>query len=93
MAFAATIAAGLDGLKNKIEPADIFEGDVYEAADLPKVPLSLGQATDALENSEMLKEAFGQEVIDHYVHFFRVEQQKFDEVVTSWERERYFERA
>ncbi len=93
LGFAATIAAGLDGINNKIEPSDIFEGDVYEAANLPKVPGSLYQATDALKNSEMLKEAFGQEVIDHYVHFFRVEQQKFDEVVTSWERERYFERA
>ena len=57
------------------------------------MPVSLRQATDALENSEMLKDAFGQDVIEHYVHFFRVEQQKFDEVVTSWERERYFERA
>ncbi len=93
LAFAATIAAGLDGLKNKIEPPDIFEGDVYEAADLPRVPVTLREATDALENSPMLKEAFGDEVVEHYVHFFRVEQQKFDEVVTSWERERYFERA
>lgn len=93
LAFAATIAAGLDGIKNKIEPPDIFEGDVYQAADLPKVPASLRDATDALENSAMLKEAFGQEVIDHYVHFFRVEQRKYDEVVNSWERARYFERA
>ena len=41
----------------------------------------------------MLREAFGDAVIEHYVHFFRTEQAKFDQVVTSWERERYFERA
>jgi glutamine synthetase len=41
----------------------------------------------------MLREAFGDDVVDHYVHFFRTEQAKLDREVTSWERERYFERA
>ena len=93
LAFAATIAAGLDGINNKIEPPGIFEGDVYQAASLPRVPASLGEAIAALESSDMLREAFGAEVIEHYLHFFRVEQRKFDAVVTTWERERYFERA
>lgn len=93
LAYAATLAAGLAGIKNKIEPPPIFEGDVYQAAHLPKVPSTLREATDLLEKSDMLREAFGPEVIEHYVHFFRVEQRKFDEVVTTWERERYFERA
>ena len=93
LAFAAAIAAGLDGIKNKIEPPDIFEGDVYAAANLPKVPTSLREAIEELNNSAMLRQAFGDDVIDHYLHFFRTEQRKFDEVVTAWERERYFERA
>jgi glutamine synthetase len=41
LAYAATIAAGLDGIENRIEPPDIFQGDVYSAAHLPKVPLTL----------------------------------------------------
>jgi len=93
LAFAATIAAGLDGIKNKIEPPPVFEGDVYSARNLPKLPANLTEAVNHLEQSSMLKEAFGQDVVEHYVHFFRVEQQKFDSVVTSWERARYFERA
>jgi glutamine synthetase len=93
LAFAATIAAGLDGINNKIEPPGIFEGDVYQAGTLPRIPGSLGEAIAALESSDMLREAFGAEVIEHYLHFFRVEQRKFDAVVTTWERERYFERA
>ena len=93
LAYAATIAAGLDGLENRIEPPDIFQGDVYSAAHLPKVPLTLRHATDELEKSEMLRRSLGSEVLDHYVHFFRTEQRKFDEAVTNWERERYFERA
>ena len=39
------------------------------------------------------REALGDEVVDHYVHFFRTEQRKCDEAVTSWERARYFERG
>jgi glutamine synthetase len=93
LAYAATIAAGLDGIKNKIEPPDIFQGDIYGAANLPHVPRTLHQATDELEKSDMLREAFGPEVVAHYLHFFRTEQRKYDEAVTSWERARYFERA
>lgn len=93
LAFAASLAAGLDGIENRIEPDAIFEGDVYSARSLPKVPPNLTQAVDALEKSDMLKKAFGEDVVEHYVHFFRVEQEKFDAQVTSWERARYFERA
>ena len=93
LAYAATLAAGLAGLRDRIEPPEIFTGDVYEAADLPTVPATLHEATDELERSDMLREAFGSDVIDHYVHFFRTEQRKYDEAVTSWERERYFERG
>jgi len=36
--------------------------------------------------------AFGKEVVEHYTHFFRVEQKAFDSTVTDWEKNRYFER-
>jgi glutamine synthetase len=93
LAYAATLAAGIDGINNHIEPPDIFEGDVYQAAHLPKLPRNLPEAIAEMEQSEMLHQAFGPEVIEHYLHFFRVEQRKFDAVVTTWERERYFERS
>ncbi len=83
----------IDGIKNKTEPPAIFEGDVYSAGNLPKVPANLRDAISELEQSAMLREAFGADVVAHYLHFFRTEQKKFDQVVTSWERERYFERA
>lgn len=93
LAFAATLAAGLDGIQNQIEPPDIFEGDVYEATDLAQVPKSLLEAIAELSGSDWAKSTFGEDVIEHYVHFFKTEQRKFDEVVTTWERARYFERA
>jgi glutamine synthetase len=71
----------------------MFEGDVYAAQNLPQVPFSLNESIRELEKSTWARSIFGEDVIDHYLHFFRTEQRKFDEVVTSWERARYFERA
>ena len=91
LAFAATLAAGLDGIENKIEPPAAFEGDVYAARDLPQVPHTLNESIAALESSAFARQAFGDDVVDHYLHFFKTEQRKFDSVVTDWERRRYFE--
>ncbi|MGN6183439.1 MAG: glutamine synthetase family protein [Thermoanaerobaculia bacterium] len=93
LAFAATLAAGLDGIEKQIEPPPAFEGDVYGARELPQVPHFLPEAIQELEKSTFAREAFGDDVIDHYLHFFRTEQRKFDAVVTDWERRRYFEQA
>jgi glutamine synthetase len=93
LAFAATLAAGLDGIEKKIEPPPPFEGDVYAAQELPHVPHTLNESIAALESSEFARAAFDDDVIDHYLHFFRTEQRKFDAAVTDWERRRYFEQA
>jgi glutamine synthetase len=92
LAFAATIAAGLDGIENHVEPPPAFDGDVYAAAsELPHMPHTLGESIAALAESAWARETFGENVIDHYLHFFRTEQRKFDAAVTDWERRRYFE--
>jgi len=93
LAFAATLAAGLDGIANETEPPPAFEGDVYGALQLPQVPHSLPEAIAELEKSAFAREVFGENVIEHYLHFFKTEQRKFDAAVTDWERRRYFEQA
>jgi glutamine synthetase len=93
LVFAATVAAGLDGLANHIEPPAMFRGDVYAAQDVPRVPATLGEAIAEFEASALFRTAFGAEVVEHLVHFARTEQRKFDEVVTTWERRRFLERA
>jgi glutamine synthetase len=93
LAFAATVAAGLDGLAKHIEPPPMFRGDVYAAQDVPRVPETLPEAIAEFEASELFRSAFGVEVVEHLVHFARTEQRKFDAVVTSWERRRFLERA
>jgi glutamine synthetase len=93
VAYAAAVAAGLDGIEKRIEPPPIFEGDVYQARDLPRVPGTLREAIGLFEAGEFARAAFGPDVAAHYTHFLKTEQRKFDEVVTCWERARFFERA
>ena len=93
LAYAALLAAGLDGLERGLEPGPAFAGDVYAAAGLPRVPASLPEAIAELERSSFARKAFGEEVVDHLLHFARAEQGYFEAVVTDWEKRRYFERA
>lgn len=93
LAFAAALAAGLDGIEKTLEPPAAFEGDVYKAQELQQVPHTLNEAIAELDRSSWMRETFGANVIEHYLHFFKTEQRKFDEAVTDWERRRYFERA
>ena len=93
LAFAATLAAGLDGIANRIEPPPRFDGDAYAAAELERVPATLPEAIAAFDASPLFRAAFGEAVVEHLLHFARTEQRKFDETVTTWERRRYLERA
>jgi glutamine synthetase len=92
LAFAALIAAGLHGIENSLELPPMFEGNAYES-DVEKFPGSLREAVDELERGSVARAAFGDEVVDHYLNYGRTEQRLFDQVVTSWERERLFERG
>jgi glutamine synthetase len=92
LAFAASLASGLDGIANKTEPPACFVGDIYAAKDLPRVPYTLQEATDKFAASEFARRAFGEDVVEHYAHFFRTEQATYNSAVTDWERKRYFER-
>jgi glutamine synthetase len=93
LAFAAMIAAGLHGLDNELVPPPLFEGNAYEAEDLPRVPSTLREAIAEFEGSTMAREAFGDEVVEHFLNYAQTEQRLFDQVVTCYERERLFERG
>jgi glutamine synthetase len=92
LAFAALLAAGLHGIERRLELPPPLEGNAYES-DAERFPHSLREATAALETGTMAREAFGDQVVDHYLNYARTEQRLFDEVVTCYERERMFERG
>jgi glutamine synthetase len=93
LALAAQLAAGIKGLEDKLELADPASGDAYEASSAAEIPSSLRSAAALLRKSEMLREAFGEDVVDHYARAAAWEQEEFDRVVTDYEIARGFERA
>jgi glutamine synthetase len=93
LAYAAMLAAGLDGIERGIEPPAEFRGNAYEADDVPRVPRALYEAIAAWRESELARDAFGQIVVAHYLNMAEVEQHAYDMAVTDWERRRYFERG
>lgn len=93
LAQAAMLAAGIRGIKDKMELAPPTKGDAYENAQAQDIPQTLRAATEKLRSSVFLREAFGNDVIDHYTRCAEWEQEEFDRVVTDWEIARGFERA
>ncbi|WP_436643552.1 glutamine synthetase family protein [Microbaculum sp. FT89] len=93
LAFAAILAAGLAGIEQKLELEPPFEGDAYSGKKLREIPPTLREAIALMKKSKMLRGAFGDAVIDHYVHTAEWEQAEFDRRVTDLELSRGFERA
>ncbi len=94
LAYAATVAGGLHGISTKMDCPEMFEGNAYEADDVPRVPTALHEAIDTFAESEIAREAFGDFVFEHLLNTARQEQIIFDNtVVTDWEMRRYFERG
>ncbi len=91
LAVAAMIAAGLAGIEQELPLEPAFGGNAY-ADPGPKVPSTLRDALDAWEKSQLARQAFGDEVVEHYANGARVELAAFDAAVTDWELQRGFER-
>jgi glutamine synthetase len=79
------VQAGLE-----LEPA--LEGNAYAATARPHVPATLAQARELFAASEVARESFGQDVVDHYLNAADVELAAHQAAVTDWERVRGFER-
>ncbi len=92
LAFAALIAAGLAGIEQNLALEPAYVGDAYQDKALREVPKTLREAMQLMNSSKMLRQAFGDGVIDHYVHTAEWEQFEYDRRITDWELKRGFER-
>ena len=92
MAVSALIAAGLHGVQEGLALEPAYVGNAYDAVDKPRLPRTLREARDLFDASAIARDAFGDDVVDHYVHAADVELQAFEAAVTDWERVRGFER-
>lgn len=91
LAAAGLVAAGLHGIEHELDLGEAIAGNAY-AQDVPHIPHRLHDAVDLFERSPIAREAFGDDVVDHYVHCGQVEMDAFDGAVTDWEVQRGFER-
>lgn len=91
LAVSALIAAGLYGIEHELELEPATTGNAYQGG-APRVPSTLREAAQLFENSAIAREAFGDEVVEHYLNAARVEWTAFESAVTDWERVRGFER-
>jgi glutamine synthetase len=91
LALSAIIAAGLHGMDKQLPLEPPFAGNAYES-DKPRVPETLQEARELFAGSEVAREAYGQDVVDHYLNYADVELAAFNRAVTDWERFRGFER-
>jgi glutamine synthetase len=91
LAVAALIAGGLYGIEHELELEPMLEGNAY-ASDAPRVPATLRDAAELFGRSEIARDAFGADVVEHYLNNAAIEVQAYDAAITDWERVRGFER-
>jgi glutamine synthetase len=100
LAATVILAAGLDGIENKLDPGDSNETNMYEMPDKERkrrkidiLPANLLDAVRNLEKDAVLRAALGKAVGEDYIDYFaavkRREWQSYHEHVTEWERDRY----
>jgi glutamine synthetase len=91
LAIAGMLAGGLWGIEAQLSLEPALVGNAY-TADRARVPTTLREARDLFATSVIARNAFGDEVVDHYVNAADVELAAFDSTITDWERIRCFER-
>ena len=91
LAVAALIAGGLHGIDHGLQLPEPVAGNAY-IGDAQRLPTTLVEAAELFERSAVAREAFGDEVVEHYLNNARVELAAFNATVTDWERVRGFER-
>lgn len=92
LAMAASLAAGLYGIKNKLklnQPETV--GNAYAHKELKELPTNLWEATQIMKNSTVAKELFGNDFVNHFCKTREWEWNEFLKVVTDWELKRYVE--
>ena len=98
LAFAAMLAAGLDGIEKEMKPPAPVEEDVYhfdagrlEELHIAQLPGSLDEAINALEADEVILEALGKHTSRLFIESKRAEWDEYRTQVTEWELRRYLE--
>ncbi len=93
LAFAAMLAAGLDGIRRELTAPEPINENLYvdseRRASLQTLPTSLKEALDELEKDEVIVNALGAHVVERFLHAKRLEWDDYQHDVTPWEINKY----
>ncbi len=96
LAIALCLAAGLDGIKNQVQPPASVNQNIYEmstahkkAADIHTLPANLQDALRELEKDDFIMQVLGEKTAETYIHAKRAEWQQYTQQVAAWELEQY----
>jgi glutamine synthetase len=96
LAFAVMIAAGLDGIKNKIQPPPSAQKNIYqmsaterEAEGIKNLPANLREALAQMEGDPLIRKILGEHIYQHFLHAKTIEWDLYRTQVHDWEIRRY----
>lgn len=96
LAFTVMLAAGLDGVVNQLEPPPPVSGNVYRMSQrergrlkIKSLPGNLGEALHLLERDDVIREALGEHIFEHFLNAKRTEWGEYISSVHPWELDRY----
>ena len=99
LAFAAILAAGLDGIERKLTPPPSTEQNIFQLTDVERaslgidsLPGNLSEAVNLLKKDELVKNVLGEHVFERFVEAKEKEWDEFRTKVTPWELESYLTR-
>jgi glutamine synthetase len=88
--MAATLAAGLDGIRNRTSPGEPTLENAYHE-DYDRLPRTLWDALHHLERDDVLVEALGEDLVAEFAKLKRDEFDRYQDRITEWEREEYLD--
>lgn len=96
LALATMLRAGLDGIKNKIEPAEAIDQNIYIMTDkdlkecgIENLPVDLNEAVNEMIKDSLIKETLGEHVFNNYAKAKKIEWSEYSNMVHPWEIEKY----
>jgi glutamine synthetase len=96
LAFAVCLAAGLDGIENKIQPPAAVKENLYALSDaerdekgIEQLPTNINQAIREFENDPLIREVIGEHIASRYIRAKRKEWESYCSEVTDWELNEY----
>ncbi|WP_291426776.1 type I glutamate--ammonia ligase [Deinococcus sp.] len=98
LALAVMLAAGLDGITQKMEPAPAIQRNIFKMTVREKrhhrvkeLPSDLSEAVKELQKDEVIAQALGEHVMDHFVEAKTAEWRAYNQTVHQWELDRYLD--